>query len=296
MESMLELITEKLLEWAEQFILLLPNLIASILVLIVGYWLSRWIRRTSGKFLDQISERRLLNNLFSTIIYVASLALVTFTALTILNLDRAVTSILAGIGILSLALAFAFQDIAANFISGILISVRRPVRVNDLIEVNGIKGRVEEVNLRDTVMRTLQGKKVIMPNKDIFQSALTNHTRAEKQRLDLECGVSYGEDLDFVKRIAIEALDPLENRTADPIELYYTEFDNSSINFMLFVWLNDPHWPVFLKARSDAIIRLKKAFDANDISIPFPIRTLDFGIKGGEKLDEMKFNLQGQES
>lgn len=191
MESMLELITEKLVEWAEQFILLLPNLIASILILIVGYWLSRWIRRTSGKFFDQISERRLLNNLFSTIIYVASLALVAFTALTILNLDRAVTSILAGIGILSLALAFAFQDIAANFISGILISVRRPVRVNDL---------------------------------------------------------------------------------------------------------NDPHWPVFLKARSDAIIRLKKAFDENDITIPFPIRTLDFGIKGGEKLDEMKLNLQGHES
>ncbi|MCC5918711.1 MAG: mechanosensitive ion channel family protein [Cryomorphaceae bacterium] len=287
MQEIFQLLIDKLYHWFEQLVLLLPNLALSIVFTFLGFKLVKRFGRFAGKMLDKVSEQKLLNNLFVIVIRISLFAVVIFIALTILQLDRAVTSILAGVGILSLGLAFAFQDIATNFIAGILISFRRPVRINDLIEVNGIIGFTQEVNLRETIIRSPQGKKIIIPNKDIFQSALTNHTRAEKQRLDLEVGVSYGDDLEKVKRVVMEAIEALDNRTPDPVKVFFKEFGDSSINLLVFVWLNKPELPVFLEARSEAIMRIKKAFDENDITIPFPIRTLDFGIKGGEKLSEM---------
>lgn len=286
--KILELITDKLREWMEATILILPNLVVGLLVLLIGIWLAKKVSVLSGRILDRFSDRIMLNRLFQSTIYMAFLALIIFLALTILNLDKAVTTILAGVGILSLALAFAFQDIAANFMAGILISFRRPFLVGDLIESGEIMGIVQEVNLRDTIIETFQGKHLIVPNKDIFQSSLTNHNLTTTQRVDIEVGISYGEDLLKVKEVTLKALSTLKCRTNDDLVFYFTEFGDSSINFFIGVWLNRPDWPTFLEARSEAIMKIKAAFDQNGITIPFPIRTLDFGIKGGEKLEEMK--------
>jgi small conductance mechanosensitive channel len=286
MQEIYHLLVDKLYSWFQALVLILPNLVISVIFTIVCFKLVKRFGRFVAKTLDKVSDQKLLNNLFVIIIRIGLFAVVIFVALSIMQLDRAVTSILAGVGILSLGLAFAFQDIATNFIAGIIISFRRPVRIDDLIEVNGIMGFTQEVNLRETIIRTPQGKKIIIPNKDIFQSALTNHTRAEKQRLDIEVGVSYGDDLDKVKAVVLEALTTLDNRTDDPIKVFFKQFGDSSIDLMAFVWLNKPDLPVFLEARSEAIMKIKKAFDENDITIPFPIRTLDFGIKGGEKLSD----------
>ena len=119
--------------------------------------------------------------------------------LSILQLDKAVTSILAGAGIIGLALAFAFQDIAANFISGIFISFRKPIKLGDVVKINDYMGKVEQINLRDTIILTFQGQMVIIPNKDVFQSPIENYSLLGRRRLDLVVGVSYGDDLEKVK-------------------------------------------------------------------------------------------------
>lgn len=287
LNGIFDLVIDKIIGWLERIVLLLPNVVVSLVVLVLGFWVAKRLTLTTGKLLEKYSDRKILNNMVVTIMHMSVIGLVIFTALSILNLDKAVTSILAGVGILSLGLAFAFQDIATNFMSGVMISIRRPVKVGDLIELKETRGVVYEVNLRDTVVTTLQGKKVIIPNKDILQSVLINHSQNPKQRLDLEVGVSYGEDLERVKQVTMEAVAQLKNRTEDPIQLFYTKFDSSSINFVVFIWLEKPDWGVFLEARSEAVMRIKKAFDDHGITIPFPIRTLDFGIKGGQKLSEM---------
>lgn len=121
----------------------------------------------------------------------------------------------------------------------------------------------------------------------VYNNPLTNYTSSGQRRVDLACGISYGDDLEKVEKVAINAIE--QNTQIDnsrPVELLFTEFGNSSINFTLRFWLDQARQPDFMKARSEAIKALKKAFDRNDIVIPFPIRTLDFGIKGGEKLRE----------
>ncbi len=121
----------------------------------------------------------------------------------------------------------------------------------------------------------------------MFQSPLINNSKNGKLRIDLGVGVSYGDDLKKVKQVAIEAVQEVPGRTDDEIKLYFTEFGDSSINFFIAIWVNYGGRADYLKSQSEAIIAIKEAFDNNDITIPFPIRTLDFGIKGGEKLNEV---------
>jgi len=277
MESAYNLLFEKIDIWVKDLVLILPNLVIAIIFLLLGLWVAKKIKNIVDTFLNKHFERRILNNLIVNIVHITSLSLIGFTVLSILNLDKAVTSILAGIGVLSLGLAFAFQDLATNLMSGIIISFRRPINVGDFINVKEVSGIVSEVNLRDTVINTLQGKKIIIPNKMLIDSPVTNHTSNQHQRMELQVGIGYNSPLDEVKAITIDAVSAISDR--DPnreIEFYYTEFGDSAIIFTTMVWLNKPDVATFLKARSSAIIKIKKSFDSHNINIPFPIRTLHF--------------------
>ncbi|OAQ41614.1 mechanosensitive ion channel protein MscS [Pedobacter psychrophilus] len=286
------LLIDKLQRWFAETIKLLPNIVLAVVVLIIGILIAKLVRKYSYKIIQKLSSIQTINKLFSSFTYIVVIIIAMFTALNIIGLDKAVTTVLAGAGILGLALAFAFQDVAANFMSGIFMSFRRPFDVGDLVTVNDKMGRIEAVNLRDTTLITLQGQRLIIPNKDVFQNAIENFSSTGKRRLDFTVGISYGDDLEKVRSLVKDCLTDLLQRDLDKeVEVFYDEFGDSSINFKLRIWLNSVHQADYLSAKSEAIILIKKAFDNNDIMIPFPIRTLDFGIKGGEKLSEMKLNL-----
>ena len=292
------LIADKLETWIDTFIQMLPNLAVALIVLIVFYVIGKLVRKAVNKLLNKVTKNKTIIHLLETIVGVMVIGIGVFIALSILQLDGAVTSLLAGAGIIGLALGFAFQDIASNFISGIILSIRHPFGIGDIIETNGFYGSVEKMNLRNTIIRTPQGQIVYIPNKSVFENPLENFTSSGERRIDLSCGVSYGDDLEKAKEVAVEAIKTLDNYDASKdIEFYYDEFGGSSINFKVRFWVNFKKNPDYWSARSDAIIAITKAFDEHDIMIPFPIRTLDFGIRGGEKLDAMLGNgRQGQQS
>ncbi|MEO6851518.1 MAG: mechanosensitive ion channel [Mucilaginibacter sp.] len=286
-----ELITEKLTTWLHNLVRLLPNILLAAIILVLGLYVAKWLKKIAASLIKRVSDNSSLNNLFVSIVYIFFIGVTLFTVLSVLHLDTAVTSVLAGAGILGLALAFAFQDIAANFISGIFISFRRPVHIGDIVKIKDYMGKVEEINLRDTVIRTFQGQMVIIPNKDVFQSPIENFTLLGKRRVDLTIGVSYGDDLDKVETITLTAVRDITGLCSEEqVTLFYKEFGDSSINFVLRLWVNSTSQPDFLRVGSEAIKRIKKAYDENDIMIPFPIRTLDFGIKGGVPLGDVKLN------
>lgn len=288
LDSAYELIMGKVEGWITTAIEMLPNLAIALLVLVVFYVLGKLIRRLVKKLLHKATTNKTVINLAQTVIGVIVVSIGVFLALSILQLDDAVTSLLAGAGIIGLALGFAFQDIAANFISGFLLSIRHPFGIGDIIESNGYYGTVEKLNLRNTIIKTPQGQIVYIPNKEVYENPFKNFTKNYERRVDLECGISYGDDLEKAKKITIEAVEGIEGRDKDrDVEFYYNEFGGSSINFVVRFWVNFKKNPDFWDPQSQAIMAIKKAFDENDIMIPFPIRTLDFGIRGGEKLDTM---------
>ena len=292
LNKMSELLNDKLVSWGEMIIKLLPNIVIAAIVLVIGLYIAKFIKRLTTKLVAKISTNITLNNLFSSVVYFAFIGIVLFTVLSILNLDKAVTSILAGAGILGLALAFAFQDIAANFMSGIFISFRKPLKVGDIVQIKEYMGKVKMVNLRDTVVETFQGKTVIIPNKEVFQNPIENYTILQNRRFDLSVGVSYGDDLERVLAITHDAVKDIADLSPDDeVSVFLMEFGDSSINLSVRMWVNTPEQAVYNKVRSQAILNIKKAYDANDIMIPFPIRTLDFGIKGGTTLSQTPIQM-----
>lgn len=284
-----EIIYGKLNEWWFAALSMLPNFVVAALVIIFFFVVAKYVKKLLKRVFLRFFGTSALTNLFSNVVYLLIITAGTFVALGILSLDKAVTSMLAGLGIIGLALGFAFQEIAANFISGVILSVNKPFTIGDVIEVNKIFGTVEFVSLRTTNIRTFQGQKVLIPNKIMFQNPITNFTENGKRRVDLEVGVSYGDDLEKVKEVTIAAINTLDDILKDEgIQFFYKEFGGSSINFVVMFWTEyQIKQSEYMEAQHRAIVAIHKAFNENDISIPFPIRTLDFGIKGGEKLTEM---------
>lgn len=283
---------DKLEGWFETFVLYLPNLLVAVLIVVAAVVLARLVRRVVAGLLRRATGRaphaKNVVGLLATLAYVAVLATGTFIALTVLSLDGFVTTLLAGAGIVGLALGFAFQDIASNFIAGVLMAVRTPFVVGDIIETNDHMGPVRTISLRETVLETFQGQTVILPNAEVYGSPIVNYSTRGSRRVDVSCGVGYGDDLAHAQRVAIEAVEGLESRLTDrPVQLYYTEFGDSSINFTLRFWVSFSAQIDFLEAQSEAIKAIKSAFDVGGVTIPFPIRTLDFDPNGGVDLQAM---------
>ncbi len=296
LQEAISLLREKATAWSKDAVLLLPNLILALVVLLFFHFLSKKLKTLSRRLLRRMITNEALISFLGTLVRIGTFLAGALIAIKILRFDDAVLSLLAGIGIAGIALGFAFQDIAANFIAGIALVFRKdyPFKVDDVVRTNDILGVVKEINLRDTMIQTFGGQYIFIPNKQIFENAVINYSALGSRRVDLAVGVSYGEDLEKVREVALNAVrDTPHLQKEKPVEVFYEEFGSSSINFQLRFWIPFEKQTDFLKARSEAVIRIKKAFDAADITIPFPIRTLDFGIKGGEKLSAMIGNRPG---
>lgn len=286
-ESLKNLV-DKLEGWLNAIVVLLPNIILAAVVMGIGLVFTRLVRGWVEKGVQKFSSHKAVNKLAVNIITAGFVLVILLIVLSILNLDTALQSLLAAGGVAGLAVGLALQDPIMNLFSGVMMSTKSAFEIGDWIETNGHTGRIEKITLRSTVIRTPQGEQVLIPNKEIYHNPLKNYSSSGERRVDLACGVSYGDDLLKVRKIAVKAIsDQVERNKDKDVELFFTEFGDSSINFQLRFWLNQPDWKKYVAARSEAIIALKDAFDANDIMIPFPIRTLDFGIRGGEPLDSV---------
>lgn len=281
-----ELVSEKLQGWLTDLIAMLPNLLAAVLIVLTFYFLSKLVSKGVDRLLVKISIHTSLRKFLNNLVQFALLVVGIFIALGVLDLDKTVTSLLAGVGVIGLALGFAFQDTAANFVAGVFLAFKSPFKIDEIVETGGTMGRVKHISLRATEIQTFQGAIVIVPNKDVFQNPISNFSSSGKRRVDLSCGISYGDNLDKVKEVSKKAMLNVKTILHDEgITFFYNSFGDSSINFTLRCWSKSVQQADFLEAQSDMIIALKNAFDENDIMIPFPIRTLDFGIKGGEQLN-----------
>ncbi len=283
-------ITDKLLGWLDSAVTMLPNFILALLIAMAAYFIARYGRLLTYRLMKRVSGNEAIDNLMGSIAFVALLAGGLFTSLSVLNLDKTVASLLAGAGIIGLAIGFAFKDIAANFLAGIYMAIKSPINVGDVIEYQDVMGRVKNIGLRASSILTWQGQDVVIPNRKIIEEKYTHYTINNERRIDLKVGISYGDDLEKAEKVALEAVGRIDHLKKDRSpDLYYLEFGDSAIIFTVRYWI--PYAPesgaAYFQAISQGIKHIKKAFEENDITITFPIRTLDFGIKGGTTLAAM---------
>lgn len=199
-----------------------------------------------------------------------------FYALT--SVDVAIGPLLGGLGIAGIALAFALQEILGNFAAGVLLQLRRPIRIGDQIVTNDYEGTVEDVNFRVVRLLTFDGETVYVPNSAVLQSPITNWTRTPTRRTSLLVGVAYDTDLALAQRTIIDAVSNLEGIEGPPheVEAFAYEFGESSINFEVRFW-HGAEILAMWEARDRATQAVKRALDREGITIPFPQSTLWFG-------------------
>ncbi|HUR12425.1 MAG TPA: mechanosensitive ion channel family protein [Flavitalea sp.] len=267
-----ELVRTKLELWWIKLVKLTPNLFLAFIVLIIFFFLARVIRKSMYRLTIRMSGKPSVSGLFSTVTSTVIVLVGIFIALDILQLDKAVSSLLAGAGIIGLALGFAFQDLTANFISGIYIAFRRPFDVGNTVETNGYIGNIENIQLRSTTMRTFQGLHLMIPNRDIFQKPMINHSLSIDRRVELDFSLALGTDVDKAVQTSKKAIEELSYLCKEkPVEVYFTGWQDNALRMSVWFWINNQQPPGFMVARHDAIINISKAFAVNDIRMDVPL-------------------------
>jgi small conductance mechanosensitive channel len=269
---------DKLDGWLDAIILKLPNFAVAIVVMVIFYIIARLIKKFSRKVLFKKMGDESIKQILSKLIYTIVLLIGFFVALGVMQLDKVLTSILAGAGVMGLAIGFALQGTLSNTVSGFMLSFQPKVRIGDFIEAQGKSGYVEEIDLRAVSIRQTDNDYVVIPNKIFIDSPFTNYSWTERARVSVSCGVGYESDLQEVEDLVLKIMRAnFEQQDNEGVEFFFTEFGDSSINFITRFWIASTKPKPKLEAQHKAIKLIKKHFDEAGINIPFPIRTLDFG-------------------
>ena len=178
------------------------------------------------------------------------------------------------VGLIGLGVSFALQDIIANFISGVLIMINQPFKIGDQIEAGGEEGTIQDIKTRATEVKTYDGRKVIIPNSDLYSKQVINNTGYGDRRFNVIVGISYDDDIKKAKELAQEVLDEAEQVEDNPEpQVLVDELGGSSVNLKLRGW-TDNRKANIVSAGSEVTQLVKEKYDEADIDIPYPIRTV----------------------
>ncbi|OBX24788.1 small conductance mechanosensitive channel [Gelidibacter algens] len=274
---------QKLLGWMNAIVENLPNLALAIIVMIIAYFSAKYVSKLMLKLVGSRVRQKSVGNIIARLTTVFVVFVGLFLALGILNLSQTLTSLITGAGVLGLVIGLALQGTLSNTISGIVISFRDKIQIGNWVETNDFAGEIIDINLKNFTLKESDNNMVIIPNKTILETPMKNYSLTPYIRVDLSCGVHYSSDLEFVEKLTKETLEKTFEKIDDmkPVEFFFTEFGDSSINFKCRFWIEGTRNVHKLNATNKAIIAIKKAFDAEGINIPFPIRTLQFDNKLG---------------
>lgn len=269
LELALQKLFDKLQSWFEGGFEIIPNLILAILVLILANLLVKLFRTRGEKVIGRVSNNLTIGKLIIRFIGIAIFVVATFIALGILHLDKTVTSLLAGVGILGLAFSFAFQHTAANILSGIIISVRTSVQEGDLIESNGHFGNVMDIGLRATKIINPKGQHVDIPNRLVMDNPLVEYSQTSFRRIDITGKIDFSQNLEEIRTLVEREMSSFDFIYPEKApNMVFNELDFEKVDFSVRVWMNfKKNDGEFLNARSACIVRLSQVFKEHGIEV-----------------------------
>ena len=253
-----------LTELTVQFV---PKLLAAILVLWLGLKVANLLRRAIIKALDKRDAEPSLKSFLGSLVDVLLKAMIIIMAMDVVGIKA--TSFIALLGAMGLAIGMALQGTLQNFAGGVIILLMKPFKVGDYIECGAFKGYIQEIRIFHTLMRPFNGRTIVIPNSELSNKSLINHTKDETIRLDVVASVAYGSDLDKVKSVLMQVVDddPLVLHEPKPPVVAVSELADSSVNLSIWIWVRtEDYWTVWMRIREN----IYKAFYQNNITIPFP--------------------------
>ncbi|SEK42204.1 Mechanosensitive ion channel [Roseovarius nanhaiticus] len=262
---------------ARNSIEVLPSLAVALVVILLTWLVSKITASLLSRMLERTRLRKSLQELFALLTSIAVWVLGIMTAAVILFPGLTPASILAGLGIGSVAIGFAFKDVFENFLAGIIILFRKEMRIGDFVECEDIEGEVSRIAIRESHIRQTDGQLVIVPNSILFKNPLTIKTHLDHRRVTVICGVAYDVDVDTARSVISQAVQGCDTVISDdkPVQIFAQEFASSSINFEVTWWTGSTPLAV-RQSRDQVVAAVKRALDDAGIEIPFPYRTLTF--------------------
>jgi small-conductance mechanosensitive channel len=246
----------------------IPEIIFASIIVAIFLIMSRYIRKVARRIAKKHTNDALVAQFLGNIVATGVIILGIVIAFNILGLTGAASEILAGIGITGFIVGFAFKDIAENFIAGLLLAFKRPYEMGDIIDTNGITGSVIRLTIRETTIKTFDGKDVYVPNGLILKAPLKNYSTDNLLRHDFVVGLDYDDDIDKAIDLiyeAINAIEPIKNAPKAPM-VFTEEFSPNSVNIRIHYWLNMNHSG--LKVKSTAMNSVLKTLNSNGFYIP----------------------------
>ena len=242
------------------------RIVAAVIILILGRIFAKLLTKLLNRLLTKNKVDQTLTSFITSVSYVIMMIFIILAALE--KLDIKTTSFVAILGAAGLAVGLALQGSLSNFAAGVLMIIFKPFKVGDFVEAGGSAGVVEEVGIFTTIIKTPDNKKIIVPNSKITGDNITNYSANDTRRVDIVAGVSYADDIDRVRKILSEIQAEDERILKDPAPMIgLVELGDSSVNFTVRSWVKtEDYWNVFFDTQE----KIKKRFDAEGISIPFP--------------------------
>jgi len=244
------------------------SILAAIAIFVIGRWIAQAVRRFIRRIMSKNDSDPTLIAFTANLSYYLILAFVIIAALSRLGVQTA--SLVAVLGAAGLAVGLALQGSLANFAGGVLLLFFKPYKVGDFIEAQGHAGTVDSIQIFTTVLKTPDNKTIIIPNGPIANDSIINYSAEATRRVDMQFGVGYGEDIDKTKAVLQRLVDGDSRILKEPATaILCAELADSSVNFKVRAWVNAAdYWNVYF----DMHEAVKKTFDQEGISIPFPQR------------------------
>ena len=276
MNEVLQEIWRQFVELIGSGVGLLPGLISAIVVITLTRFVANVVRNVVRRGAHRTLKSPSLRVLAVQAGHVSIWSLGIVLAATLLFPGLGVGDLIGLLGLGSVAISFAFQDIFKNFLAGILLLLQEPFRLGDQIAVGDYEGTVETIAIRSTQLRTYQGERVVVPNSELFMNVVRVFTAEPQRRTDLSIGVDYNTPLPMAVATLKGALNDIEGVLKEPIpEVDVTGFGDSSIDLKVRYWTM-PDAATVRRVQSRVAIALKRECDRAGIGIPYPIRTVYF--------------------
>ena len=244
------------------------NILIAIIILVVGMWVAKLITKSVGKVLKKKEMDETLVKFMTSIVKTLLYAVVIIAAIDKAGIES--TSIVAILGAAGLAVGLALQGSLSNFAAGVMLIIFKPIKVGDFVEAAGVMGVIEEIGIFVTTLTSPDNKTIFVPNSQMGGGAIVNYSTKDTRRVDMEFGIGYSDDIDKARSVILDILNTDDRILKDPqADVFVATLADSSVNFKVRPWVKgEDYWGVYF----DVTENIKKKFDENNISIPFPQR------------------------
>ena len=260
-----------------EFISLLPNMVLALIVFAVFFFIARAIKKVVKNLTRDRREARSLGMVLGRLAQGVTILVGLFVALSIVIPSLKAGDLVQLLGVSSVAIGFAFRDILQNFLAGILILLTEPFQIDDQIVFKNFEGTVENIQTRATTIRTYDGRRIVVPNSELFTNSVTVNTAFEHRRLQYDIGIGYGDDINTTRQLILEAMHQtdgvLENPAPDAIVV---DLAGSTVNIRARWWVSPPRRADVLDLQDRVLTNIKNTLTAHGIALPFPTQQILF--------------------